>query len=150
MASISEKVKTFASTLSGGEYPFALTQEQAAKAKELNLVVVYGASDDLMEFEGAIYDEVPCYEGGVALLDEDGQLLVSECENESCPYAEKAKAKAVEIQAMWAPTAETSWEYRTTIPHATFDVLEDGDVYCRGIVFSLEDAKAAWISKNKS
>jgi hypothetical protein len=34
---------------------------------------------------------------------------------------------------------DTSWSYETDIPHATFDVLEDGEVYCRGIVFALAD-----------
>ena len=39
----------------------AETEKQIAK--DSGLVIVYGASDDLMEFEGAIEDEIGCYDG---------------------------------------------------------------------------------------
>jgi hypothetical protein len=32
-----------------------------------------------------------------------------------------------------------SWTFRTGIPHATFNILEDGDLFCRGIVVDLRD-----------
>ena len=34
---------------------------------------------------------------------------------------------------------EYAWIYRTEIPHACFDILENGEKYCKGIVFSLND-----------
>lgn len=33
-----------------------------------------------------------------------------------------------------------SWIYQTDIPHATFEIVEGDDPYCRGIVFALADA----------
>jgi hypothetical protein len=51
----------------------------------------------------------------------------------------KRKARAVE--AVWAPAEldGTSWAYKTDIPHVTFDLMEEGAIYCRGIVFALSD-----------
>lgn len=47
------------------------------------------------------------------------------------------------IEAVWCPDEpDCSWAYKTDIPHVTFDVVEDGELYCRGIVFRLADAKA--------
>ena len=55
----------FAAMLDGREngYP-QFSDEELKIAKENNIVIVTGASDDLVELEGAIYDEGDCYEGG--------------------------------------------------------------------------------------
>ncbi len=47
------------------------------------------------------------------------------------------------IEALWAPESDPgySWVYKTDIPHESFEVVEDGEPYCRRIVFSLADAK---------
>jgi hypothetical protein len=105
-----------------------------------NLVAVYGASDDLMEFNGAICDEVDAYDGGTAYLNSTG-LIENECDNYECPHFEKLKQSATTIEAIWHDTGEVSWTYKTSIPHSVFTVMEDDEVYCRGIVFSLEDVK---------
>ena len=42
------------------------------EAKQSGLVIVTGASDDLMEFNGAIYDEGDCFDGGRVYFDKDG------------------------------------------------------------------------------
>ena len=47
-------------------------EQQRQEAKENGLVIVYGASDDLMEFDGAIYDEGGCFDGGRVYFDRDG------------------------------------------------------------------------------
>lgn len=59
-------IKEFADTLDGKEYSgyYFLSDYEKAIAKENGFVVVTGASDDLIEFEGAIEDEGSCYEGG--------------------------------------------------------------------------------------
>jgi hypothetical protein len=33
------------------------------------------------------------------------------------------------------------WGYETTIPHEKFNLMEDGEVFCLGIVFSINDLK---------
>lgn len=133
--------KEAAERLNGSEYRNEGSKELFAKMKNAGLVAVFGASDDLMEFRGAIYDEVGCYDGGTACLDENG-LLRNECDNEDCPHFARLKKSARTIKAIWSPDEpECSWIYETDIPHETFDVMEDGELYCRGIVFRLADAR---------
>ena len=133
--------------LNGREYRSEITKEESKEAMERGLVVVFGASDDHMEFEGAIYDEIGAYDGGSAFVTENG-LVESECdEGEDCPYYKKELAKAHEIKAVWCPCDDkgntyASWLIKTEIPHHAFDIMEDGELYCRGVVFSLADVKA--------
>jgi len=118
-----------AEKLNGREYGEEITRDEAAQAKEHGLVVVYGTSDDLMEFYGAIHDEKDCWGGGTVYFDEEGQ--------DDCPYIAKAIEGYKTIEAKWCAPDSPSWTYETDIPHATFDIMEDGEVYCRGIVFEI-------------
>ena len=108
-------------------------------AEDSNLVIVYGASDDLMEFCGAIRDEVDRYNGGTAYLTETG-LFESKCEDDDCPYALAEKEKCKTIEAVWHNECP-AWTYQTDIPHATFDIMDDEGGYCRGIVFDMDSLK---------
>lgn len=126
-----------AAKINGREYRDETTSADEQAAKDNGLVIVFGASDDLMEFRGAVNDEIGAWEGATAYFTNAG-LLNNECDNEDCPYHEKLKERAATIDAKW-DTEGYSWVYETTIPHATFDVLEDGEKYCRGIVFALSD-----------
>lgn len=130
-----------AARLNGRKYGSEITREEEAEAKAAGLVVVFGYSDDNIELRGAIDEEVPCYDGGSAYLTATG-LLQNECENEECPHFEKAKERAATIEALWCTEEGYSWTYRTSIPHATFEVVEDDEPYCRGIVFALADVGA--------
>lgn len=125
-----------AARLTGREYPFQLTKEEAAQASAARIVIVYGASDDLMEFEGAINDEIGCYGGGTAYLAESG-LLKNDCENDECPHFSQLKQQAPTIKALWCAEPSYSWTFETEIPHKTFEIVEQGEPYCRGIVFEL-------------
>lgn len=131
-----------AARLNGRQYRNEITAGEAAEAKAAGLVVVYGYSDDNMEFEGAIRDEIGCYDGGTAYLTRDG-LLQNDCDDDECPHFEKLKQKASTIEAIWSPGDEQySWIYKTDIPHATFEIIEDDLPFCRGIVFALADVPA--------
>lgn len=131
-----------AAKLNGREYRNELTTEEAAAAKAAGLVVVYGYSDDNMEFEGAIRDEIGCYEGGTAYLTSAG-LLQNDCDDDRCPHFKRLKEKAATIEAVWSESSDSpAWTYKTDIPHATFEIIEDGSPFCRGIVFALADVKA--------
>lgn len=131
-----------AAQLNGTEYPMRISEELATQAKAARLVVVYGASDDLMELEGAIRDEISA--PGSAYV--DGKGLTSDfnelCENKDWrglqDYFQRFDGRE-EIEALWCAEPSYSWTYKTAIPHATFEVVEDGEPYCRGIVFSLAD-----------
>jgi hypothetical protein len=131
--------------LSGREYPFDLTDEEQAQAKAAGLVVIFGASDDLMELRGAINDEFSCYDGGTALIDAKG--LLPDRENiEGDDELKDFFAReplAHKVEALSCEEGDYTWTYRTSIPHATFDVTGVGGPYCRGIVISVADLGGA-------
>lgn len=127
-----EKVKEIADKLDGIAYGESISSSIIAEAKEAGIVIVIGASDDLIEFSGAIEDEGGCYDGGTVYFDRDG---ISQDDTE----------RANEIEAVWcgktADGQEASWVYETDIPHEKFYVYEDEEIYCEGIVFSVGDLK---------
>lgn len=129
-----------AAKLNGREYREEITNEESHNAKTWGLVVVFGGSDDLMEFRGAINDEIGSHGGKMADITPDG-LLENKCEDECCPYYERLKSKAAFIEALWCAEPDYSWTFKTKIPHATFEIMEDGEHYCRGIVFALSDVE---------
>jgi hypothetical protein len=132
-----------AAKLNGREYGNEVSKEECQEAALNKLVIVYGSSDDLMEFEGAIYNEVGAYNGTtVRVFDTDilrsWDSVCDDRDEHECEQYFKDKAKAKEIKAIWCDRGY-SWIYETEIPHATFEIMEDGDKYCRGIVFSMAD-----------
>lgn len=138
-------IKEFASRLNGNEYREGLSLQDGEYAKQHGFVIVYGASDDLMEFEGAIREEIGCYDGGTAYLTKDGIFDANggECECE-CKYYRTAKAACKTIEALWCDvTNDCAWSYKTDIPHETFNIYEDGKIYCKGIVFDIKELQSA-------
>lgn len=140
--------KELAEKLDGREYRHEITREEKQQAKDNGLVVVYGYSDDNVEFDGAISDEVGCYEGATVYVTAEGVVKLDnpDCEEyaESCAaykyYKQHVLEHAKAIKAVWCPPdTDFSWVYETDIPHETFRILEDGEHYCLGIVFSVED-----------
>ncbi len=74
---VTSKTKELAKKLDKTQYPFTLSLEEVKYCKENDIVVVFGNSDDLMEFDGAIYEELGCYISGArgyktCYLDKDG------------------------------------------------------------------------------
>ena len=128
-----------ANILDGSEIGAETTEQDEQYAKKNGVVIVFGASDDLMEFRGAIDDDIGCYGGGKAYFDKNG-LIVNECGNEDCPYFREKLLRAKVITAIWDSDGY-SWIFTTDIPHETFEILEGGMKYCRGIVLSMEDLK---------
>ena len=63
--------KELAEKLNGRAYGDSFNDVKQ-EAKESGLVIVYGASDDLMEFDGALYDEGGCFDGGRVYFDRNG------------------------------------------------------------------------------
>lgn len=139
-----------AARVNGRQYPFNLTKDEVAAAKANQLVVIYGESDDLMELEGAIYDEVGACDGGecyikkgklIPELDDETEIEVLE-KHGVLEAVQKAHKDALKIEAKWCPQGSLySWEIVTAAPHAAFDILESADKFCRGIVIDLKDAQ---------
>lgn len=126
-----------AARLDGRQYGSEISEPESDLAKRNGLVVVYGASDDLMEFEGAIHDEVGANNGAKVYVTPSGIFEGCKCK---CVYSQDAREKAALIKALWAK-GDYSWQYETAIPHATFEVVEGDEKYCRGIVFHISDAQ---------
>lgn len=146
-ASENPAVQELADQLDCSEYGFNLSALQQQFAKERGLVVVYGASDDLMEFRGAFRDEGYVIDGGTVLVDAEGLLPANsddlDTDEEIARYHYR-KGLAKSIEALWCDEVNGGgfdWSYRTDIPHATFEVMDGDEPYCRGIVFALADLK---------
>ena len=126
-----------ATLLNNREYRHEVPDDMGRIAAENGLVIVFGASDDLCEFRGAINYEFGAYEGAIIPIDKYG-IVINECDNDRCPYCAEIVKQAAKIHVKWC-YGDIAWTFETDIPHATFDVIEDGEIFCRGIVFSLED-----------
>jgi hypothetical protein len=131
-----------AAKLNGREIGEEMTKDEEQQAKKDWLVVVYGASDDLMEFAGYINDETGASNNSAAYFNVDGLLPDHDGDNCDCEYCGLAEAmsKAGKLMAIWDKDGY-SWQYTTDIPHATFDIMEEGQKYCKGIVFDIRDYK---------
>ena len=137
-----------AALLNGRKYLEEISREEELQFKDLGLVVVFGASDDLLEFRGAIYDELGAWRGTTAyLVKKKGKWsAISTFEFEK--YHEKLEELGLEdaliyhtVTAEWGPQQDgkfmMSWRITTDIPHSTFFILDDDDNYCQGLVFHI-------------
>ena len=127
----------FASRLNKREYGKEITAEEIAEAKEKGLVVVFGYSDDCTEFRGAIYDEVGL---GEIWITPKGKIL-TQGGLDALKSLQKDGVATETIPKGILAIFDTHHHYETTIPHARFKVMEDGELYCVGIVFQLSDLK---------
>lgn len=138
--------KKLAALLSGKEYPLRISAELRAQASAAGLVIVYGASDDLMEFNGAIDDEIGVCGGIEVEIDKDDvirdwdSIVDNDLGNKDImrDYFRR-EGRGKKIEALWSPGDGYSWKYETDIPHETFEIVEGGAPYCRGIVFAIVD-----------
>jgi hypothetical protein len=129
--------------LTGREYGDEIDRDEERLAKESGLFVIFGASDDLAEIRGVHSDELNCYGGsewsmtrkGVVMMPDDDETEVLE-KFGVLHYVAMSGAK---ITALWCNETGYSWTYKTEIPHATFEIVEDGDPYCRGIIIDSND-----------
>lgn len=132
-------LKDIAGMINGREYREETTPKIENIAKKYDVVIVFGASDDLCEFRGAIDEEIGAWEGTIAYLDTDGLLEHSDCISENCPYFEIKRKNAKKINVIWRD--QGGWFFETDIPHETFTIIEDGERYGDGIVFALDSLK---------
>lgn len=130
-----------AAMLNGRKYSEEITKQEESQAKQDGLVVIFGYSDDNAEICGAIDDEVGCYDGGTICLTKSGVLQEPDCLSGIgyCRYYEQAKRAAKTIEAKWNDAGGPCWSYETDIPHETFEIFDGDELFCVGIVFSVED-----------
>jgi len=131
--------KEMADRLNGREYTNETDANDTKDAKDSGLLICYGASDDLLELCGVINDEVSAYRGVSCDIDIESLEIMPTKDDEG--YCEKcrARAKFITINAQWCPKdLKTSWRITTLVPHETFDIMKDGELYCRGCVIELK------------
>ena len=137
-----------AARLNGSEYPMRLSKVVTDEIAASHLVVMCGSSDDNVVFFGAVDDEVGAYQGVTVLFDQSGLIfneppnadLSKESGRKEMRYWLDRMERGREIKALWCDDAsDYAWSFETDIPHAAFDVMDEGDRFCRAIVFSLLD-----------
>jgi hypothetical protein len=123
--------------MNGRQYREETTRDFVEKLKLSGLVAVYGASDDLVEFEGAICDE---FGVGQEIILVDGKVLTSACEDENCPYFKKLSKSAT--SRVFGDWTDAGFVASTTIPNSVkFTIMEVHDIYGTGLIFAIKDAK---------
>jgi hypothetical protein len=144
-------VKEWAEMLNGIEYPANELNEFNKDMKKDGIIIVNGASDDLLEFRGIINDEAGAYEGTEIRIASRGKgtaFIFDEEENtDSAEFNRKEISAMQKIKAIWAPVDDdgkvfASWLIETEISHENFDIMEDGELFCRGAVFHVDDVNA--------
>ncbi|QUH21786.1 hypothetical protein [Alkaliphilus sp. B6464] len=128
-------IQEFANMLNGREYGDEITKDECDLAKELGFVVVFGYSDDNTELRGVINDEINSYDGGQIFVNNEGIFTNCAC---NCSHSQLAKLKYKIINVLWCKEDQIPWTYETDITHATFNILEDDEMFCRGIVFDIK------------
>jgi hypothetical protein len=130
--------KELAMMMHGSDIRDCPSKEHKRLAKESGLLIVYGASDDLMEFDGVFSEELgaPC----TALVHKRGALADShdDCECKFCAF-EAMRNKFAKITSHWC-NGEIAWTFSAEVAvFDEFDVVEDGEVYCRGLVIDVAE-----------
>ncbi len=137
--------KEWAKKLNNRRYTEEITKDEEAQAKADGIVVVFGASDDLIEFRGAFHDEAGAWEGTTVQITSKFTIFNKDNNAETFEFNIEQIAKMRKITAVWCPENKhgdvwASWNYKTDIPHEKFAIFEDdGDVYCHGIVFESKE-----------
>lgn len=119
-------------------------------AKANNLIFIYGASDDLLEVEGAIEDELDAYEGASFSLALSGELCIGADDaalyhmaptNMILPLSGELDTNPRLIRAEWCPSDQPGlpWRISSNLPHAKFTIVEDDEPFCAGIVIDLDE-----------
>lgn len=133
--------EALAARLNGRKYGDELYDSDKQDAKESGLLIVYGAYDDLVEFDGLFTDEVGACNGVELKIDKKGVLrswedLSGDEEDAEDYFARKGSAK--DLEAVWG-SDEACWTFKTELPHEKFTINDEGSVFCIGVVIDGKD-----------
>jgi hypothetical protein len=139
-------LQQFAEQLNGKEYCTRLfTDAEIQTAKDNGFIIAYGASDDLLELRGAITEEFGAYDGGECHIINNGvysEDVYNKIKN-AVNLVGLEMPKTVTVVAEWAPEKDgecyASWHIHVVGASevASFDVLEDDELFCRACVFKI-------------
>ena len=139
--------KEWATKLNGIQYPADEIYKQRKAIKADGLIVAYGMSDDLLEFNGAIDYEADAYEGRTVKLTPKPSVFSEDDNADTFEYNKKEIECFPEVKAIWTPRDDlgnvwASWDILTDLPHETFNIMEDGELFGRGIIFEAKAIEA--------
>jgi hypothetical protein len=131
-----DNARKWAQRLDGREYREEMTRDEDQEAADDGVLIVFGASDDLTEFRGAGLNEewglgeIPLRRAGktLAIIEHPpnrGSLIRN---GWTPPPVALTVHSFFDDKGFWA-TAD--------VPHETFRVMEDGEVYGYGIVIDV-------------
>ena len=137
--------KSFAEKLNGREYRSEITSSECKYALDNNLLVIFGASDDLIEFRGVIDEEMDSYKKSnyFLLKAEDGFRIISQYEWDELQSSIEEYGIIIPhkiITSYWSGgESKYFFSYFMSFPHENFNIMEDGKYYCQGVVINLNN-----------
>ena len=128
--------------LDGYEYEceYELPVNMCKIARDSGLVIVYGEPNDdsLIILEGAVRGEADLWRGGSIAF--DGEAITEYQRDDYYPNFENIIDGWPHIESIYSDLpGEPTWVYDTDIPCSRFNLMENGAVYCVGIVFHVND-----------
>lgn len=135
-------IKDVAAKLNGREYGSEVSAVEQIEFKNAGIVVVYGYSDDCVEFEGAVNTEIGIWNAGyIPLL--NGVPFDMDCSTEVIKASGCLTLKDVSkrLKHIKAKFGMNGWEFDAEFPHEKFSIVErECDNPCsEGLVYSLAD-----------
>lgn len=141
-----------AEILNGREYRDEITEDEKKEAKEAWLIVVFWYSDDNVILNWAIDDEIWAW-GWTSFYIRWNHLLKLETLDEVLDslddyewYLRWLANKDLESSKLIKAHDDKDWYtwfIETELSHSTFDIMEDWEKFCRGIIIDKNDL---WIS----
>ena len=128
----------FARLLDGREYGSEMSKEENELAAVNRLFVFLGESDDEFKSRGILnyfFNAVNGIEVTIAktLNTPYWGVIHEEMKVQASAFVKNLKNFTVKA-ILFPEDPDTTWLITTDVPHATFDIMEDGDLFCRGIV----------------
>ena len=146
-----------AELLNNRQYRNEIEDDEIQVAKENNLLVVFGHSDDNVELRGAIYEEYSVgntiliagkndtilietgtddlygfddFDGVYKRFNDLGCVQVSDCDEEPENY-------------ITSEYGMNGWEFTTDLPYSEFEIYDGEDLHGKGLVIDLSKFKRA-------
>jgi hypothetical protein len=129
----------WAARLNGREVGSEFRDGEAFGASVDDVLILNVAEGDLVELSGLFTAELWAYTGCEFYLTEHGPIEDGhECDCPYCGYA-SAVGAGVKVNAVWSDDGSPCWRFTLDVPHSTFEIMEGGEVFCRGVVVAKSD-----------
>ena len=153
-------IEDLAKLLDGNVYRDELYNEYGIDVYDIceknKWVIVYGASDDLIEFEGIISDEDGAWNGALCKLVKPGDFYLEDADDETYKKAKdymfvsiiEDELKVLKnnnyndtcvVEMLWCPDdTDMSWQVNVKgAPFTKFNVMKGEEVYCEAAIVDL-------------